>query len=46
MNHTDFWIVVVILLWIAYDTREIRKRLNRLEKEITAGGRGTKAKTV
>jgi hypothetical protein len=25
MDHFEFWTIFVILLWIAYDTREIRK---------------------
>jgi hypothetical protein len=29
MNQAEFWIIVILLLWIAYDTREIRKRLDK-----------------
>jgi hypothetical protein len=36
MNDADFWIVAVFLLWIVYDTREIHRRLDKLEELLKA----------
>jgi len=29
MKDAEFWIVVALLLWIIFDVREIRKRLDK-----------------
>jgi len=34
MRDADFWILAVLILWIAYDTREIRKKLDNLGKAV------------
>jgi hypothetical protein len=34
MNDADFWIIAVLLLWIIYGTREIREKLDNLEKAV------------
>lgn len=34
MRDADFWILAILILWVAYDTRDIRKRIGRIEKAI------------